>query len=208
MRKLSEEQLKGLLEAGYETRNVEFKPPFKWGDPKSIWLQDKVTQAVIAMSNTRSGGQVVIGIEEDTTTNKIKLTGVTEDQLTSFEDYDGLKGHIDGFAGETIFDLCWGEHANKKYVIFVVQEFEEKPLICRNNGQIHGNHPILRKDDIYVRTKRAPYSSTRATESELIEIIRMAVDKEKSNLESRGWVKKGSIRPEDFYKKQAEDLLS
>jgi len=85
MKKLSEEQIALLLEAGYELRNKEYKPPFRWDDDKSKWAKDKVIRAVLAMTNTRYGGQIVIGIEvkDDRT---VILKGVTDEQLKSFDD--------------------------------------------------------------------------------------------------------------------------
>lgn len=65
---------------------------------------------------------------------------------------------------------------------------------------------ILRKDDIYVRSKKGPYSTIRATELELREIIKMAADKERIELRARGYVKTGELTTEQFYKQQIKDL--
>lgn len=203
MKQLSEEQITQFLEAGYELRNKEYKPPFRWDDGKSKWAREKVIRAILAITNTRYGGQVMVGIEvkDDRT---ITLKGVTDEQLKSFDDMDGIKGVVDGFSfTNTDFDISWGEHEGKKYVVFTIQEFAEIPAICRKNGNSKG---VLTAFDIYARSKKAPYGSIKATDTELREMIHMAVDKEKIDLKSRGWTKKSGVSPEDFYKQQIKDL--
>src|SRR4030042_5166116 len=111
------------------------------------------------MTNTRYGGQVVVGIEvkDDRT---ITLKGVTDEQLKSFNDMDGIKGVVDGFSfTNTDFDINWGDHEGKKYVVFTIQEFAEIPAICRKNGDSKG---VLTAYDIYARSKKAPYGSITA----------------------------------------------
>lgn len=203
MKRLTNDQMAQMLEVGYELRNLEHKPPFGWNDNNSTWVKEKLTRAVLAMTNIRYGGQIIIGIDE-TKTKEIRLTGLTDVQLKTFEDFDGIKGFIDGFSyTNTDFDIEWGEHNGSKFVVITVQEFSEIPAICRKDGQTTGT---LRKDDIYARSKRAPYSSIRVTETELREMIKMAIDKEKTDLKSRGYVKKSIVSPEEFYKKQIKDL--
>lgn len=155
------------------------------------------------MTNTRSGGQIVIGVETKDD-KSINLKGVTDKELKSFEDFDGIKGEADGFSfTNTDFDINWGSHKNKKYVVLTTHEFSEIPAICRKNGETKG---ILIIHDIYARSKKAPYSSIKATDAELREMMHMAVDKEKTDLKSRGLVSKSTISPEEFYKKQIKDL--
>jgi len=204
MQKLSDKRTRELLEAAsYEVRNTEFKSPFAWTGARSRWLKEQCTRTVLGMSNTRSGGDLVIGIEEGKN-KQVRLKGLTDKQVSTFEDYDGIKGFIDGFASpNTIFDLSLGIYRNKKFVVFNIQDFEEIPVICRKNGQ---EKDILRKDDIYVRSKKAQYSTIRAGELELREIIDMAVDKQHSNLVGRGWVRANQFSLSKFYKKQIKDL--
>lgn len=204
MKKLLDEQIAQLLEAGYELRNIEHKPPFGWNDEKSQWVMEKVIRAILAMTNTRYGGQIIIGIEVSDD-RSVNLRGVTDEQLKSFGDFDGVKGIVDGYSfTNTDFDISWGAHESKKYVVITVQEFSEIPAICRKNGDSRG---VLTVYDIYARSKKAPYGSIKITDAEFREIIHMAVDKEKSNLKSRGWANKSTISPEDFYNKQIKDLI-
>lgn len=203
MKKLSEGQVAEMFEAGYELRNTEHKPPFDWNDNKSDWFKEKIVRAILAMTNTRYGGQVIIGVEVSND-RSILLKGVTDQQLKSFNDFDKIKGSVDGYSfTNTDFDISWGELKGKKYVVITIREFSEIPAICRKNGDSKG---ILTIYDIYARSKKAPYGSIKATDLELREIIHMAADKEKSDLKSRDWVKKSTASPEEFYKKQIKDL--
>ena len=61
MKEITKEQIAVLLEAGYETRSIEYKAPFLWSDNNSRWLKEKVVRAVLGMTNTRTGGQIIIG---------------------------------------------------------------------------------------------------------------------------------------------------
>lgn len=203
MNKLADEQIAALLEARYEFRNMEFKSPFLWSDSSSRWLREKVVRAVLGMTNTKLSGQIIIGIEEGKQKELI-LKGLTDNQLDSFQDYDHIKGYIDGFSHtETNFDISWGESKSKKYVVFTIQEFYEIPAICKKDGQ---EKNVLKKDVIYARSKKAPYSTIPVTDIELREIIHMAVDKEKNDLKTRGWTKKDDFLSEDFYKSKIKDI--
>jgi len=204
MKQLSEDQIAQLLESGYELRNIEYKPPFNWTDKKATWVRERTIRALLAMTNTRSGGQVIIGVEVKND-KSVNLKGVSDAELKSFEDYDGIKGGVDGFSfTNTDFDISWGKHENKRYVVFTVHEFSEIPVICRKNGDSKG---ILTTFDIYSRSKKAPYGSIKATDAELREMIHMAVDKEKAEHKTRGLIRKSTVSPEEFYKKQVKDLI-
>lgn len=204
MKKLTGEQISQILEAGYELRNIEHKPPFGWNIGKpTTWVEEKVIRAILAMTNIRYGGQVIVGIEVGND-RSINLKGISDAQLKTFDDFDAIKGIVDGYSfTNTNFDVSWGDHDGKKFVVFTIQEFSEIPAICRKNGNSKG---VLAVYDLYARSKKAPYSSIKATDAELREMIHMGVDKEKADLKLRGWSKKSGISPEEFYKKQIKDL--
>ena len=202
MKEITKEQIAVLLEAGYETRSIEYKPPFLWSDNNSRWLKEKVVRAVLGMTNTRLGGQIIIGVSVDQ--NRIVPDGLSDEQLNSFNDYDGIKGYIDGFSYTgTIFDISYGSFENKKFIIFTIQEFYEIPAICKKNGS---EIDILKKDIIYTRSMKATYGTIPSTDMELREMIHMAVDKEKRSLKERGWIRKTEISPEEFFKDKVKDM--
>lgn len=187
----------------YERRDVEFKPPFAWTDTTSNWAKEKVIRAVIGMSNTKGGGYVVIGVDE-TTDHKADLKGLDDTLLGSFEDYEAIKGAIDGFVyGYVDFQIGVAEYDNHKFAVIAVSEFEETPNLCKKNGQENG---ILVKDELYVRSKSSSPATIKATDLELREILKMAADKEKVELDARGFTKATEPNVVQYYKEINKDL--
>ena len=76
MLKMTTEEFRLLVEAGHEIRNIEFKQPFKWSDDKSIWLRERVIKGILGFSNTKDGGNIVIGVTEECN-SFIQLVGLS-----------------------------------------------------------------------------------------------------------------------------------
>ena len=186
MRNLSTEEFERIVEAGHETRNLEFKSGFSWDDDGSVWLREKVIQTVLGMTNTRDGGTIVVGIPENNGIPDLSK-GMSEAQCASFDRYDDVKGVIDGFATGAGFDISEAEHDGQNFVVLTVRAFDLTPAICKKDGQNHGGKLLLRKGDVYVRAKNGTESTIRATETEMREIIELATDKGQRNLAGRGW---------------------
>lgn len=181
MRILDANETAQLLEASSELREIEYKSPFNWAS--DTWLKECVIRAILGMTNTFSGGRIVVGVTENQSTRKFELTGVTAEQLESFDNYDSIKSTVDGFSTiQTNFDIDKCIHEDKTYVVITVREFPDVPTLCRKDGSTDK----LKKDDMYVRSKKAQYSTTRVSELELREIVNMAVDKQTEDLQRRG----------------------
>jgi predicted HTH transcriptional regulator len=180
MKTAKKEEIEAYLEAGVETRSVEFKVAFKWNDPAKIWLQEKVIAAILAMTNTPGGGVVLIGVKED----PFSVTGMDNDTLATFNE-DDVRGVVGGYAETPLyFDMSAHEvSAGKKIVLFRVSEFDKTPVVCKKDG----THAFLRSGTIYARPKRGAFASTRASSIELDEMIDLAVDKRVASLRARGW---------------------
>jgi predicted HTH transcriptional regulator len=204
MNKLSDDKISTLLEISYELRNREFKDAFCWSDKNNTWIKEKITRAILGMTNIKSGGNIIIGVGEEKNTKKLLLNGLSKKQLDSFEDFDGIKGYVDGFSSnQTFFNIAYGEYKDKKFVVMSVEEFSEIPVLCKKNGV---NPGILVKDDLYTRSMKGVYGTAKATELELREMIKMASDKEKTELNQRDWYKKENKLSEIFFTKQISDL--
>ena len=63
-----------------ESRNQEFKRTMNWDDDNTKY---KIVKAILAMSNTRNGGNILIGIEE-TEEKRFLGVGMTESDFDSF----------------------------------------------------------------------------------------------------------------------------
>lgn len=202
MKKISEDQLKILFEAGYERRSLDFKTSFSWDNAESKWIRESVIRAVLGLTNTRGGGQVVIGVAEKDD-KSLDFKGLDDKELASFNNFDSIKAIIDSFSGEpTDFEIAYGVYLGQKYIVITVSEFAEWPTICRKNGKTSE----LKQDEFYVRSKKGQPSTMKVTQLELREIIQMAADKEKINLETRGLVRNQKGDPQNYYRGKLGDL--
>jgi hypothetical protein len=176
-----------LLEGATERRGLEFKEPFRW-EKGITWIEECLIRAILAMANRPQGGRIVIGIAEDKQTKKNAFVGLTQAEVDSFEDTDHIKSKVDSFSYTGIdFEVMSGPFLGKSFVVFEVTEFDELPVICKEQGVSHlanrkadgtPGTPVLEKDTIYARSIKGQISSKRATDAELREIIRLATDKE------------------------------
>lgn len=62
MKKLTEIKIQEILQGNAENLNTEFKATFDFNT--NIWMREKLIRSIFAMSNTRDGGDIVIGIKE------------------------------------------------------------------------------------------------------------------------------------------------
>lgn len=203
MRKFNDAIARDIFEAtDNERRNLEFKPGFEWNKPDANWVKEKVIRAVIGMSNTKGGGYVVIGVNEEK--HRFDFKGLSSQHVASFADYEGIKGVIDSFVyGFVEFQIGIVEYNERNFVTFIVSEFEETPNLCKKNGQENG---ILTKDELYVRGKSSSPATIKAGDLELREIIRMAADKERVELNTRGFAKTPDSNVIEYYRTINQDL--
>lgn len=203
---MTDEEISLLLEgADSERRGLEFKEAFSWSDnDANAWIREKSIRAILGLTNIPTGGRLVIGVKEEN--GKPRITGLTSDQLSSFEAFDSIKGVVDGFSSVgTSFEILCGEYKSQDncihtVAVFAVNEFDEYPAVCKKNGQSSGT---LVKDDIYTRAKIGAAATIKATDAELREMIRMAADKEKISLTKRGYTRD---QANSVYDEQIEDL--
>jgi len=195
MQKYEAEEMRRLMEtADSERRDQEFKVAFSWNDKKALWLKECVIRAALGLTNTPSGGRIIIGIEEDEAKRPV-INGVSKEQRQSFEAIETIKDEIDSFSSVPIsFDIGWGEYEQNglaSLVIISVSEFDEMPAICRRNGKTDK----LRQGDVYSRKKKGAAATVRVTEDEMREIIRMATDKEFAIIRRRGYLGDAENQP-------------
>lgn len=210
------EEFRLLVEAGHETRHIEFKQPFRWNDDNSVYLREKVIKAILGFSNTKDGGNIVIGITEDFDHHP-QLVGLSGEEIQSFS-YESIKGQIDSFGTSIIsFEIKEAEDKNKHFIVINVSDFEELPIICKKDSQ---TKDVMRRGDIYCRLLSGNISTDKATEKEMREIIEMATDKGDRKLNARGRIccpfigaypsmdkgDRDAQKVEDFFNQQIKDL--
>jgi hypothetical protein len=191
---ISEDLMRELLEGKSERSDLEFKPPFIWGVKRekadgNIVVQEKVIRGVIGLNHHSLGGVLVIGIEEGDNHQPI-IKGVNAEQLEPFQDTEGLRGVIDGFASEKInYTLGTGKFpdASDQLVDLIVIQVEQFPRyisLCAHNGQTK----FLREGALYIRPTKGRPRTEEVTPADFRELQDMAIDNLQKHLETRGWV--------------------
>jgi len=175
--------LEELISGGKESRNVEFKEGFNWNNPKDPKIREELIKAILAMSNTPTGGIIILGIKTDTKKKTVSATGMPRKDVKSFiKNEEGIKRSVHNYGSQPArFTISqYKSKKDKLFVVFQVSEFEKWPIVCIRNGKTRedsGKRLVLEINTIYVRSKTAPWSSKRAGSQEIEDIIEMAVKK-------------------------------
>jgi len=185
MKELTENSIDQILKGNSENRNLEFKPTFDF--VQEVWAREKLIRAIFAMSNTRNGGYIVIGITEDQ--NHIpSFVGLKDDHISVFKNkLEDLKSKVESFSSSPVnYEIGLGKYKGNFFIVISVTEFTLNPLICRRNGE-HQDR-ILEEGAIYIRTLKDKPSSIKLTNpTDIQDFLERSVDKQISNLHKRGW---------------------
>ena len=189
MRQISKNFIKQILQGNSENLNLEFKASFDF--EKNEWARERLIRSILAISNTRNGGYVVIGVEENSD-KTFSFNGIEEEHLTIFKSkLEDLKSKIESFSSSPVnYGIGIGkyevEEEEKDIMLITIIEFILNPLICRKNGK-HKNK-ILEEGAIYVRTLKDKPSSIKLTNPiDIQDFLERASDKQIINLHNRGW---------------------
>jgi predicted HTH transcriptional regulator len=164
---MSDEEFGSILALGYERVGIEFKGPSERGNRPSF---AKVVRAVLGMANRRDGGLVIIGVAD--TNGVLSSVGLTDIELRTWR-YDDVSAGIAPYADPFVsFELEEKAFEGKRYVVLHVREFEEIPVLCRSDYQ-----GVLRAGGCYVRSRRKPETSEMPSQTEMRELLDLAVAK-------------------------------
>lgn len=194
---MTEDELRELLEAGEETPRREYKQSQPFTDPG---FQATLIRSILAMSNVRDGGYIIIGVEERG--NQYVLTGMRPEDFSTY-DRDIMKDKVGEYADPYVdFSIDTGIYQGKTFVVITVREFGEIPVICKKDGR------DLVRGTIYTRTRtRRPESARVSTHADMREIIELAVDKGMRKLQQRGYTLTGGAPPaRTLFDEQIRDL--
>jgi len=171
--------ISGILESPNENKSIEFKPSIPW--PKKInELKDhhkvqEIIESILAMSNLRNGGKIILGIEKgpDDEGKNYVLSGMDTNHLATY-DQDLIFDHVRNFGEpEPRFQILNVEFQEKHFMVFAVQSFEFAPIICKNNRNLEK----LESAVFYIRNDKP--ETKKITETwEMREIIDLAIEKE------------------------------
>lgn len=166
----SDEDFEVILSRG-ETRSVECKSAGPASD-KQLFAQ--VTKAILAMSNLRDGGLVVIGLSENAG-NTLARTGISAGDLGTWTARDAIRDRVATYADPSV-SFRIEERLYRDgltYVLIEVDEFDTSPVICRK-----GYGSVLAEGAIYVRSRRKPESVPVRTAADMRDVMELAVEKE------------------------------
>ncbi|MDP8206531.1 MAG: ATP-binding protein [Candidatus Electryonea clarkiae] len=157
-----------LVHIGKETRALEFKRSTPWKD--SVF-KAKIVKTMLAISNIRDGGNIVIGVEQNDD-DSFSFTGMTETDLDQWK-YDDISSHVSEFADPFVkFSMDRIIYDEKTFIVLTIFEFIEIPVLCKRDGESN-----LRRGAIYTRTHRLPESAEIPSQTELREILELAIEK-------------------------------
>lgn len=158
-------ELESLLEGGTETQRVDFKESCSWD-------RDSFSKDILAFSNVRGGGYIIIGIRE--IDNGIERQGISDEHLETY-DCETMLDQLSSFADPRIdirLDQVEDVNNNKKYLIIIIKEFQDIPVICKREGS------ETHKGVIYYRnSNRRPESAPISNSSDMRDIIELAAIK-------------------------------
>jgi len=164
---MTPDDIKQLIQLGREGRNLEFKRSTSWSESQ---FKAKIVKSVLAFSNVRDGGILVLGVEQQG--DVFQAVGVESDHLDTY-DQDQVASYVAEFADPySVVHVEKVEVDGKWFVIVRVDEFDQIPVICKQDGACN-----LRRGAIYTRTYRMPESAEVPGQAELREILDMAVEK-------------------------------
>lgn len=192
------EEFYQLIEAGKENRRLEFKGSGAWSDSN---FREKIIRSVLAMSNIKDGGDIVIGVTQ--TQEKINLDGMKDGDFASFSE-ETVKDKVSNYTDPNVdFDLEKVTCDKKKFIVIRVREFEEVPIICKKSGS------ELKEGAIYVRTKhKRPQSVPIPDSNHMREMVNHAIEKKflKKKKQLSRWGYEPAVSDEEKFKDQLKDL--
>lgn len=155
-----------IMERRRELRGVEFKGPGLLSEGR---LAAQVVKAAIGMANRRSGGSVIIGVQEDAGFTPV---GLSETEAATWK-YDAVADRIASYADPGVeFELEIKEFGGQRFAVIEVAEFADIPVLCKRS---YGN--VLHDGACYVRTRRKPETADLPTYADMRDLLDLAIEK-------------------------------
>jgi hypothetical protein len=137
-----------LLDRQSESRSLDYKRPMTFGPGKQD--KGKILQDIIALSNTRDGGYVLVGVEQNG--GKFIAIGVSPEQADSFDPTNIGEFAKNYFSLHPIVSSHVVTIDGIDLLLLHVEEFDSEPIVCMKDLHDEKGKPILRAGSIYVRT--------------------------------------------------------
>jgi predicted HTH transcriptional regulator len=173
---VTDDEFAALIQLGAEQRNIEYKGPGPISDKHLI---NKVTRAILGMTNRRDGGFVVVGVNEFN--GALDPIGIQSSEIVSWT-RDDLADKVAPLVDPSVhFDLEHRTYSGRQFVIMIVREFDETPVFCRVNKNGAKNDVVLREGALYVRGRRKPETVEIRTAQEMRDLLELSLQKRLRN---------------------------
>lgn len=174
---LEKELIDYLIFHGREERNLEYKQSMSWSD---LATKVKVTKSAMAMANISDGGYIVFG--EKKNGEVYEPEGMQKNHADSFKQ-DNVMEWVNKYADPYVeLIVSPAERNSKPFVIIQVREFDQLPVVCKKDGE------GLKRGEVFTRSRRKYETARVGSQTEMREILDLAVDKEIRQLRSRGLI--------------------
>ena len=166
---MPDHELIEIIKSRKETRNIEYKQSMPWS---TVENREKLIRTILAVSNIRDGGFIVIGMTKQPDNSYIPVGINPNDKATYNEDHmaDAISEFADPYVNFSLTTIPMDE---KEFLVIQINEFEEIPVICKKDGKTTN----LQRGKIYIRSRRKPESIEIPSQSEMRELLEVATDK-------------------------------
>lgn len=179
-----------------ESQSVEFKRSISWEE-----IRIQLVRAAMAMSNLRDGGLVIIGVSE--ADDAWRLTGIEDQHLKTYSS-DDIHDYVNKYTNVALsIDVVIVEHNGKRFLALQVSEFDEVPVICRQNSADNGRSFCA--GDLFIRPRGKPQSIKIQDVETTGELLNLAAEKIARRLISQGT--RIGLAPSPTAKQQFDDEL-
>jgi hypothetical protein len=162
-----------------EAKHLDYKSPMSWDEAKT-----KLLKHIIAMSNNRDGGMLVIGVAENTSTGAHEPATLSEEQLATY-DTTSVAEYVNAYVQPGVsLEVQREKFDGANVIIIKVAEFERTPNICVRDGpgdDKNKNRPIFIAGDVLIRTEAAASRRVQSAD-EMKQLLDLARAKDTENL--------------------------
>lgn len=173
---MTEEEAKDLILRKSESKNLDYKEKFNW-DSASKSEKGQIIKDILAMFNTQDGGRIVFGVRD----NDFEFIGLSKEDFESF-DSTKINDFLHNYSDPEYSCFIYKFDIDGKYVVIIdVPEFEELPVICKNNLHSKDDRLILQEGQIYIRTEKATTEIISSSE-QMREFLNRAIRRKSNEL--------------------------
>lgn len=167
---MDEQELLELVNRGHELLGVEFKSGGAFGNG----LRAKAIRAILALSNLRDGGTLIVGVAEQGVA--ATLVPLNAEQAATWS-ADAVLAQVNRYADPPIDLRC--EHVlvgGGTAVVISVEPFATEPTICSRDCHV-GDQQVLVEGAVYVRSLARRASEAVKSAQDMRALLDMAIER-------------------------------